>query len=119
MKTKLILILLAAIVIAPVYKHSVQAVEIAATGVTLLSSSEKSVELLTETSFEDLNLLTKFVDGGQYTDITLQGWTGLDRPGEPNLPFISAMITVPFGVDLTLEFTPGSSKVRQNPDLAI
>jgi len=46
MKTKLILILLAAIVIAPVYKHSVQAVEIAATGVTLLSSSEIGIDLL-------------------------------------------------------------------------
>jgi Peptidase family C25./Propeptide_C25. len=113
MKTKLILILLAAIVIAPVYKHSVQAVEIAATGVTLLSSSEIGIELLAETTLKDLNLQTTVVDGEQYTDITLQGWTGLDRPGEPNLPFISAMITVPFGVDLTLEFTPGSSKVIQ------
>lgn len=113
MKKKLILTLLAAIVIAPVYKHSVHAVEIAATGVTLLSSSEIGIELLAETALKDLNLQTTVVDGEQYTDITLQGWTRLDRPGEPNLPFISAMIAVPFGVDLTLEFTPGSSKVIQ------
>ena len=113
MKKKLILTLLAAIVIAPVYKHSVHAVEIAATGVTLLSSSEIGIELLAETTLKGLNLQTTVVDGEQYTDITLQGWTGLDKPGEPNLPFISAMIAVPFGVDLTLEFTPGSSKVIQ------
>lgn len=113
MKTKFILILLAAVIIAPVYEHPVQALGGAATGVTLLSSSEKGIELLAETTLKDLNLQTTVVDGEQYTDITLQGWTGLDRPGEPNLPFISAMIAVPFGVDLTLEFTPGSSKVIQ------
>lgn len=107
------LFLVAAIMLASLSEHSVQAAEGSTTGVTLLTSTNDGVELLAETSFNDLNLQTKLVDGELYTEISLVGWTGLEKPGEPNLPIFTALIAVPFGVDLTLEITPGPSRVFQ------
>lgn len=113
MKTKLILLLVAAIILAPLSNHSVAAVPGSETGVRMLSSTDEGVELLAELSLGDLNIDTTFVGGNQYSEITLKGWDRLEKPGEPNLPYMSALIAVPFGVEVSIDSVPGSYKVTK------
>ena len=80
-------------------------------GISLVASSQSGVELIGQISSDNLQTSVTEVDGQMFTEVTLEGWATSNKPGEPSLPFSTAMIGVPFGVDLSLEIIPGPSKL--------
>ncbi|HRW99256.1 MAG TPA: C25 family peptidase propeptide domain-containing protein, partial [Cyclobacteriaceae bacterium] len=79
-------------------------------GISLVASSQSGVELIGQISSDTLQTHVAEVDGQLFTEVTLEGWATSNMPGEPSLPFSTAMIGVPFGFDLSLEIIPGPSK---------
>lgn len=80
-------------------------------GISLVASSQSGVELIGQISSDNLQTRVTEVDGQMFTEVSLDGWATSNKPGEPSLPFSTAMIGVPFGVDLSLEIIPGPSKL--------
>ena len=80
-------------------------------GISLVASSQSGVELIGQISSDNLQTRVTEEDGQMFTEVSLEGWGTSNKPGEPSLPFSTAMIGVPFGVDLSLEIIPGPSKL--------
>jgi len=79
------------------------------TDLQLLKSNNDGIRFEINLPWEELNLSQVFVNGRNYTQVSLDGWNHMAYPGAPSLPFLTEKIGVPLDAEVTLRVIPGKS----------
>jgi len=77
--------------------------------ISLLSSTQESLVFQVTFPRELLSVQEISTDSGSYTRLTIPGWQQISQAGAPMLPYLAEAIGVPFGADVQLMVTPGTS----------
>ena len=78
-------------------------------GIELISSSEKGISFEVQVPWQEIVLQDVSLDGSTYTKVSLADWIAFGRAGIPELPVMTATFAIPFGVEISLKVSPGTS----------
>ena len=78
-------------------------------GIELISSSEKGISFEVQVPWQEIVLQDVSLDGSTYTKVSLADWNAFGRAGIPELPVMTATFAIPFGVEISLKVSPGTS----------
>lgn len=79
--------------------------------VSFLKTTNEGVEFLVSVPLTKLAADLITTDSGIYTKVMIPGWQSIQRAGEPEIPFLSETIGVPFGAAVEINVIPGRKRV--------
>lgn len=77
--------------------------------ISTVVTSDETLEFTLQIPWQKLIIKEIVINGNQYTQINLPGWSNNMASGEPTIPFWNSAIGVPFGSEISIDVTPGKS----------
>lgn len=109
--TSLILV----IVLTTTYIPGVHAETDPAVNPSSQAATTNEISFEVQTPWKSLVIDRIETDSGMYASLSLPDWSNTSEPGAPSLPYLTKVIGVPFGVELSVQASAGKSHKIQLP----